>query len=603
MLSEFLKRRMSIGIDVKNICYEENAKEICVTKIDFNKVISEVFQKKVSTNCILINLEKDTERYKNTISELQKISIEKFHHLKGTNGKDVDMLKADLNDVLQYLKVDQIDIDFFGDTSDPNIAIQGGPLGCYTSHLRAMIYGYLNFSDYTLIVEDDISITNTNFIEKSLKSLANNNWDIVFFNASVKEPNQPLVYADYYWGNQLEKLTEPFHSAHFYIVKNSSIPKILSKMYPIHDQVDVLFSDARNDLNIYNVHSCVYQKNIETRTQNNLSIIFNSENYEVMRVAIDEIKTNLRFFTNLILFDNEKHNESILNELMYDVLFSYITRSSKSHVYHENEEDYNFDCSPFEKYEEFKHLNDSIHFLIKFCKKGINSEKESYALAYKMIFILQSFKFHKKHSLPTYENGCSVMLGSSLNAFAFGSTSQIYIEKDRIIKFYNQKLRYVSNNHDNPKEILKKEKEIIARLAHYDWSIKFSDSTNCKNEDLPFIITQWAGTSLYDFWKLPTDWRKQITKIFSDLYDSGIYYSEFNLKNILIDHKDQIKLIDYGMAEFVDYDDYKMANKNQDMCTLYLRSLEILDQKLSSLEDSNKRHLLIYNFMENWSSK
>jgi hypothetical protein len=54
----------------------------------------------------------------------------------------------------------------FSEINDPNIYIQDGPLACYCSHVRGMIYGHLNFEDYTIIIEDDAFISNTENIEK-----------------------------------------------------------------------------------------------------------------------------------------------------------------------------------------------------------------------------------------------------------------------------------------------------------------------------------------------------------------------------------------------------------------------------------------------------
>ena len=66
-----------------------------------------------------------------------------------------------------------IQINEFSEINDKNIHIQDGPLSCYCSHLRGMIYGLCNFKDYTIMVEDDISITNTENIEEYLKFKAN----------------------------------------------------------------------------------------------------------------------------------------------------------------------------------------------------------------------------------------------------------------------------------------------------------------------------------------------------------------------------------------------------------------------------------------------
>ena len=111
--------------------------------------------------------------------------------------------------------------------------IQDGPLGCYCSHLRAMIYGYINFEKYTIIVEDDISITNTENIEKYLKCIPDD-WDIICVGAIGKNK----IYDEPYY-----KFTDEFHSTHFYIINHKCMDKLFRHMYPITDQVDVLVSE------------------------------------------------------------------------------------------------------------------------------------------------------------------------------------------------------------------------------------------------------------------------------------------------------------------------------------------------------------------------
>ena len=169
-------KRIFNGIDVKRFQYEEYATNLSHKQINLTEIISKhLFGKEVETNCVMINLEKDAIRYENTIKEFQKISVIDFSHLKATYWKEKENLKKDLEFVIDFLSqfnpsilVNKIEINEFSEINDPNIHIQDGPLACYVSHLRSMIYGYTNFKDYTIIVEDDISIANTEFIEKYL---------------------------------------------------------------------------------------------------------------------------------------------------------------------------------------------------------------------------------------------------------------------------------------------------------------------------------------------------------------------------------------------------------------------------------------------------
>ena len=231
-----IKNHIATGVDAKIMQYEEHATDISVDKIDLIELLGG------KQNCILINMEKDVQRYKNSLKEFEKVNIKEFVHLKGTDGrnKDKSLLEKDLTYILNFLsKFDssitpkQIEINQFSEINDPNVQIQDGPLGCYCSHLRALIYGYLNFQDYTIICEDDISIVNTDKIKKYITQIPDD-WDIICLNSRAKN----IIYDEPFY-----KFKSDFHSGHFYIVKNSSMPKMFENLYPMPDQIDVLISN------------------------------------------------------------------------------------------------------------------------------------------------------------------------------------------------------------------------------------------------------------------------------------------------------------------------------------------------------------------------
>lgn len=56
---------------------------------------------------------------------------------------------------------------------------------------------------------------------------------------------------------------------------------------------------------------------------------------------------------------------------------------------------------------------------------------------------------------------------------------------------------------------------------------------------------EYAGISLYDNFYLPPNWKEQIREIFSELDANGIYYPEFNIKNILVSKEEnRIRFMD-----------------------------------------------------------
>jgi hypothetical protein len=57
----------------------------------------------------------------------------------------------------------------------------------------------------------------------------------------------------------------------------------------------------------------------------------------------------------------------------------------------------------------------------------------------------------------------------------------------------------------------------------------------------------YLGVSLYDNFHLPLDWKQQLTVWFRRFDDLGIWYPEFNLRNILV-LDGTINIVDFGLA-------------------------------------------------------
>jgi len=560
-----IKDHIATGVDAKILQYEENALEISDDTIDIIELLGG------KQNCILINMEKDVQRYHTSVDQLKKVSIQNFVHLKGTDGrnKNKESLEKDLTYILNFIsqfnpqiEPKQIKINEFSEINDSGVHIQDGPLGCYCSHLRALIYGYLNYEDYTIICEDDISITNTEKIEKYIKQIPDD-WDVICLNSRAKN----ISYGEL----PFYKFTDDFHSGHFYIVKNKSLPKIFRGMYPMTDQVDVLLSNMVTELNIYNIPDTVYQKNIETNTQNNLNIIFTSPNYNVVTDALNKSEELLNHFANIILPNNVERNKLIVKHIMYDVIYNFMLTKGNNNDPDPNIEDYIFD-NPYAGKWRHKMLVKFVAFFLQCSKKGINPKLASHSLVNVCLFTLN--KFTELH-------------GSDTKAYSFGSTAHTYrVGDDILIKRYNQKLRWSTEGHDDSKKIMNKELEILNKLKNINSVPKLIATVDMD------IIMEYRGESIYNDFNLPDDWKYQITNIFSELTDNGIFYPEFRLHNILV-LNGRISFVDFGMAEFIDECD------NTENVEKFIKYLSLLDDKFKVVTDLNARHILISTFLEN----
>lgn len=565
------------GVDAKLFVYEENAVNISNKQINLQRIIKNAFFKNNNdnnSNCILINIESDQERYERSLREFNKLTLTNFFHLRATFWKNRNGFVSDLQHILLYLQQfnDKIDLDIlcgiymneFSEINDPNISIQDGPLACYCSHLRALIFGYNNLNDYTIIVEDDISITNTENIEKYLPCIPDD-WDIICFNSAPK--NHDYGDAPYY------KFIDEFHSGQFYIVKNTCITTLFANLYPITDQIDVLISNLHKQLNIYNIVDTVYQRNISTNTQNNLHVIFNSPNYDILRIHIQLVQDLVTFFINSELPDNETYNNNIVKNILYDVLYSYISsRTDADNNKYKPQYDNSIEIN---NNPNLSKILNSIEVIIKCSKKGINTSLVSLSLTNNIVNTIRIFK--------KYHNAIHEKYNEKIKAFNYGSSAHTYILESQqiIMKAYDDELRWKTIEHDNIDDIYVKELSMLKKTK----KLIFND------DDEKILYLQYLGESLYDSFSLPFDWKRQISRIFFELTARNIYYPEFNIKNIL-NKNSKLYFIDFGLASIVDDAD---NNKNYEN---FIDLLSILENRFEN-EKHNEKLILYNTFINN----
>ena len=339
------------------------------------------------------------------------------------------------------------------------------------------------------------------------------------------------------------------------------------------DQVDVLLSDMHKDLNIYNIPETVYQKNLETNTQNNLDIIFSSPNYIPVTDALNRSEEILNYYANKLLPDNNDQNRLIIKHLMYDVVYNFMLTKGNNNEPGPNIENYVFD-NPYIGKWRYNKLEKFVGFFLQCTKKGINPKLAGQGLTNALLFTLN--KFTELHDID-----------GDIKAYGFGSTAHTYrVGNDRLLKRYNEKLRWATEGHDDPKTIMDKEIELLDKLKNVSSVPKLIDHIGMD------IIMEYRGESIYNDFNLPKDWKDQITNIFSELTNNGIFYPEFRLQNILV-LDDKISFVDFGMAEFREKCD------NTVNLQFFIRNLSLLDQKFKVVIDLDARQRLISTFLKN----
>jgi GR25 family glycosyltransferase involved in LPS biosynthesis len=538
-------------LDDKKIIKSINLKEL-LEKFDYENDI--LYKKNIPT---LINLKKDVERYNSATKQLYKYQITEFNHLIGTYFRNNEDFESDLTYVLTFLhkfnndiELKEYKMDNFLQFNDKNILIKGGPLACYVSHLRAMIYGYQNNTDYTIIIEDDIGIFNTEIIENNINKIPND-WDIISFgciDTTTKKYEDIIV-----------KFTDTFHSTHFYIVKNKSFDKIFKYFYPIIDQVDILISNMKDKINIYNIMDGAFQLSYSTNTQNNLYCIFTTPNYIFVKEYFTNFEIKLNKLLNTKFDDNVENNKNLSKYIIYDVIYRYITTCDI------NDANSNIPIHQTIDDKLFFELNGLLLNILNHVKKGSVNDNISKNMIYYIYELVETFNLHNTND--------------NIKIYAYGSTSNIYKSNDVIIKQYLSNPRWMYKNKNND-IIFKNERDILQNM----------DNVNI-DDNKKIIKMNFKGIPIIYNHILPENWKVQIKNIFDNLDTQNIYYPEFNLFNIVI-HNEKLDFIDYGLAK-------KSTKKNNENYENFI----YLITEFQTITDKENILILYLDFMHNMKQK
>ena len=592
------------GIEIKRFQYEQNAQIRDENPINIYDVLG-ITEDDIEV--VLINLPKDTERYHQSVDEITgKLGVQQFNHLLATYWREQDALITDLTSVCQTLKNNpnySTQVNSYSELSDPQIRIQDGPLACYVSHVRAILWGMnMRPTGYTLILEDDFVITNTQALADGLRGIISSNdnrqsdrqpdrqpdfepdWDIIFCGSISLDPE----LASMPW----HRVTSPFHSSHAYLINNRHADRILARLYPVYDQIDVIISDSRDELVIYNIPNCVYQRDIETNTQNNLDAIFHAPNYHYLRMAIGFIRNGLTECTNKLLSDLAPESTArIVQHLMTSVIYNTITNYANWAFDIELHPDTKSVIPPTVDY--------NLSILITHCVKGksvqfiCNSIQNACA---KLLIGLSEL-----HGMDYLIRDDAVI---QLQAFNFGSTCRTYEslyvagQPKYILKVYDPVPRWTCAGHSTAEEIFETESQILERL-YTDCQIN-NESKPLINYQLRHILMAYAGPSLYDCpTALPENWQEQITRIFTRLSAAGVYYPEFNLANICVSDDGRMLFIDFGLAKLTDPAPYI----NDENCRVFIELLSELMPRLQKETNLDEQHRLYHAFIRNNRAK
>jgi GR25 family glycosyltransferase involved in LPS biosynthesis len=198
----------------------------------------------------VINLDKDTKRWNSIKRAAAKVQppIQRF---SAVNGKLVQ-----INDLHQLGIGIAMMMKGTGDYVEQSYSLRNiGTVGCFLSHrnlltmLSKMNYGA---NDGHLILEDDINLPD-DFLSSSdrwhtIKKEVPYNWDMVYL--GINSPIGDLISPN------VMKLRDPIKNkgnwgTHAYVVKHSSLPKILSWLAFMIDAIDGQYNMKFDSWNVY----------------------------------------------------------------------------------------------------------------------------------------------------------------------------------------------------------------------------------------------------------------------------------------------------------------------------------------------------------------
>jgi len=273
----------------------------------------------------IINLEKDKDRFYNSIRQLRNYQLNNFEFINAINGNNLtnDEFKSYTSDIGYYI-------------TSPSM------VGCGMSHIKIWEEIIQNNIEFSLILEDDF-IFKENFLNDFNELIKNvpDNFDLLFLNENILI-NKYLKIQDI--NNYLYKPLFLFHTIS-YIITLEGAKKLLKKINKVsyhidfhicinhllnNDKLNIIASKKPLIYQIFNTNNNIYDYNYPFIIDNfiNKNYLINYI-YKVVLITIFNIKINLNFvliellgflffpyaFTLLILeyFIIKKNNNLISN--------------------------------------------------------------------------------------------------------------------------------------------------------------------------------------------------------------------------------------------------------------------------------------------------
>ena len=212
----------------------------------------------------IINLEKDKDKYNDSINNLNRINIkpERF---------DAIYINESNNDYIKNITYPSVQYNIKHGRNNHNNIGTNGAIGCYLSHIKLWKMLLQSNEDMFLIFEDDVNVNSSkDDINNFLNNMNNYDWDFIFLGYM-----KPFSNNDTRVTTNVYKINSINFGTHSYIINKKGATKLLKYAIPIVDQIDsyISYMASTRNLNAYRPDINYFVQNIiGTSIQTDLSI-------------------------------------------------------------------------------------------------------------------------------------------------------------------------------------------------------------------------------------------------------------------------------------------------------------------------------------------
>ena len=193
----------------------------------------------------VIHIKKNNDLRYNQILQMEKLLGKKIYFFDGIYGKNIDLNNLSIFDNNLSFNFNYRYI---------------GEVGCYLSHFMLIKQCINSHANYSVILEDDFIINDSNFNNQLKETLEKITIDFdMLYLGNITENRGEQIVDNIYYPNRNEQIL----GTHGYLIKNKNALKILKALYNINMPIDHKFrvEFLKNNINILMLYPSIVVAN------------------------------------------------------------------------------------------------------------------------------------------------------------------------------------------------------------------------------------------------------------------------------------------------------------------------------------------------------